>query len=68
MFLNTIIQNKTLFKKTLSFSGNTSLCMAYHANTFEYKDTYYSAQKFKPECTNSGDWKAKQCKGGIGGR
>lgn len=50
------------------FLGNATFCMAYHANTFEYVNTYYSAQKFKPECTNSGEWKPKQCKGGVAGR
>lgn len=42
--------------------------MAYYANTLEYSETYYSAQKFKPACTDAGDWKPKQCKGGVGGR
>lgn len=50
------------------FSGSTPLCMAYHAKTFEYEKTFYSALKFKPKCTNSGEWQAKQCKGGVGGR
>jgi len=42
--------------------------MAYHINTDDYRDTYYSALRFKPSCNNDGTWTAKQCKGGLNGR
>lgn len=50
------------------FSVTVATCMAYHANTLEYAQTFFSALKFKPKCTNGGEWQPKQCKGGVGGR
>lgn len=47
---------------------NEESCMAYHINTDDYRDTYYSALRFKPSCNNDGTWTAKQCKGGLNGR
>lgn len=43
-------------------------CMAYYANTTDYRTNKFTAQKFKPACQNDGFWKAKQCKGGVSGR
>ncbi|XP_076268821.1 uncharacterized protein LOC143201566 isoform X2 [Rhynchophorus ferrugineus] len=43
-------------------------CMAYHLNTPEFADNYFTAEKFKPECDDNGEWVAKQCKGGVNGR
>ncbi|XP_049826690.1 uncharacterized protein LOC109608478 isoform X2 [Aethina tumida] len=43
-------------------------CMSYHAYTSDYKDTYYSAKFFKPQCLDDGSWAPKQCKGGKTGR
>lgn len=42
--------------------------MAYHANIAGYADKWWTAKKFKPECDDSGEWVAKQCKGGLQGR
>lgn len=50
------------------FFVDRPLCMAYHANTFEYDQTYFTAKKFKPKCMNNGKWEAKQCKGGLNGK
>ncbi|XP_060524613.1 uncharacterized protein LOC132701013 [Cylas formicarius] len=43
-------------------------CMAYHCNTEDYVETFWTAQKFKPVCDNDGNYQAKQCKGGLSGK
>ncbi|CAH1179572.1 unnamed protein product [Phaedon cochleariae] len=43
-------------------------CMAYHANTSDFRDNKFGALKFKPACDNDGQWDAKQCKGGVSGK
>lgn len=48
--------------------ANLDSCMAYHANTAEFRYNKYTALKFKPTCDIEGNWNAKQCKGGVSGR
>lgn len=48
--------------------NNVGPCLAYYAKTRDYEETYYTAEKFKPQCLNDGTWAPKQCKGGITGR
>lgn len=43
-------------------------CMAYHANTIDFRYNKFTALKFKPICEIDGSWRAKQCKGGVNGR
>ncbi|KAJ8925361.1 hypothetical protein NQ315_009191 [Exocentrus adspersus] len=43
-------------------------CMAYYANTTDFRYNKFTALKFKPVCEIDSTWKAKQCKGGVSGR